>query len=184
MKELIKIQKALSVPKGREGGQGNYKYRSVDDILSAVKKLMPDDFMLVMSDEVVNVGNRNYIKATVLFTNGVDSIQNVGLAWEPDKIASMSGPQITGSCSSYARKLALCGLFMIDDSKDVDSLTAVETGGSSSVKLATKEQRKELKDFADGIKELDASTSDYVLDQLKDDNLPYSKAAEIIRRAK
>jgi hypothetical protein len=184
MKELIKIQNALCVPKDRKDAQGKYNYRSMEDILSAVKKLMSEDFMLLMSDEVVNIGARNYVKASVRLTNGEESVSNEGYAWEPDKIASMSGPQITGSCSSYARKLALCGLFMIDDSKDVDSLSDLEKGSGSGVKMATDEQMEEMKGLVVALETIDPGKSDYIDKQIQNPSLEYAKAAEIIRRSK
>lgn len=181
MKELITVQKKLSVPKDKKGGTGNYKYRSVDDILEAVKKIMPDGCYITMTDSVENIGGRNYICATAIFSSGENSISCQGVAWEPEKLAAMSIPQITGSCSSYARKSALCGLFMIDDSKDIDSLSPGEVG---SVKLATESQIAELTKYSDDLKEKDPERSEYIDSQLADDNLSYTKARKILERLK
>lgn len=184
MKELIEVQKKLSVPKGRK--QQNYSYRSTEDILTAVKKIMPEGCFLTMADSVQNIGDRNYICSSATFSNGEDSIHSTGYAWEPEKIASMSMPQITGSCSSYARKTALCGLFMIDDSKDVDSLTEMEKGGSRG-RMATPDQIEQLAVISEtltgSIDKKDMAKRKWCNDAV-DHGVSYADAAEAIRRFK
>lgn len=123
MIELINIQKELKAPKKQRNNFGNYNYRSCEDILEAVKPLLnKEQCVLIMSDDVVGVGDRVYIKATAKFINkdGV-IIENTALAREPLQQKGMSDPQVTGSASSYARKYALNGLFAIDDTTDTDS---------------------------------------------------------------
>jgi hypothetical protein len=123
MKELISIQQKLKVGKSNYNNFGKYKYRSCEDILEAVKPILNENqCLLTMSDDIVGVGDRVYIKATATVTNsdGV-TISNTALAREPQVQKGMSDSQITGSASSYARKYALCGLFAIDDNTDTDS---------------------------------------------------------------
>lgn len=140
MKELIDLQRVLNIPKDQKGH--NYDYRKVDDILSAVKKEAPDNVYLVMTDDIVNVGDFNYIKSTVTIYNGKESVSASSAARE-GKLASQSDPQISGSCSTYARKKALEGLFALDDNNDPDS----GKGVPDDEPLATIGQLKELDDF-------------------------------------
>lgn len=118
--KLSEIQHNLKAPKGQINKFGGYKYRSCEDILEAVKPLL-EDLVLTISDEIVNVSNRFYIKATAKLTDGVNSIETSALAREAETKKGMDESQITGSASSYARKYALNGLFAIDDTKDADS---------------------------------------------------------------
>jgi hypothetical protein len=123
MKELLEIQSNLKAPKGQFNSFGKYRYRSAEDILEAVKPLLYKyDCMLFLSDEIVAVGNRIYVKATATITNaeGVQ-VQNTAFAREEEEKKGMDGSQITGTASSYARKYALNGLFLIDDTKDADT---------------------------------------------------------------
>ena len=182
MEELIKVQRELVVPKGRK--QQNIQYRNTEDILKAVKRVMPEHCFLTMSDEIHNVGNRNYISAVATFSNGKETIQSIGHAWEPEKLASMSMPQITGSCSSYARKTALCGLFMIDDSKDVDSFTDAEKGTGSRSKMATPQQIDDLTAIAVELENSTAPKDKKFRDgctRAVSDGITYANAAEMIR---
>lgn len=119
--ELSRIQKELKAPKGKFNAFGKYKYRSCEDILEAVKPLLGNN-TLVVSDEVICLGNRFYIKATAKFSDGETSIEVTGLAREPESKKGMDDAQVSGSTSSYARKYALNGLFCIDDNKDADDI--------------------------------------------------------------
>lgn len=122
MKELIKIQSELKAPKGQYNSFGKYKYRSAEDILEAVKPLLAkNNCHLTLTDEVVMVGDRYYVKATAILTNGEDAISTTAYAREDLDKKGMDGSQITGTASSYARKYALNGLFCIDDTKDADT---------------------------------------------------------------
>lgn len=123
IKELIAIQSKLKAPKGQYNSFGKYKYRSAEDILEAVKPLLAEEkCTLTLSDEVLNIGNRFYIKATATLTNADDAqVVNVAYAREDETKKGMDGSQITGTASSYARKYALNGLFLIDDTKDADT---------------------------------------------------------------
>lgn len=118
---LAKIQRELKAPKNQKNSFGNYNYRSCEDILEALKPLL-NGFVLTITDEVVNVGDRYYVKATAIFSNGAHSIENTAFAREAETKKGMDDAQITGSASSYARKYALNGLFAIDDTKDADTM--------------------------------------------------------------
>lgn len=121
--KLIRIQKALKVPKNHTNDFGKYKYRSAEDILESVKPLVhKEDCTLTLSDEVVNVGNSNYIKATAILECKEGFKHVTAYAREALDKKGMDDAQITGSASSYARKYALNGLFAIDDTKDADSM--------------------------------------------------------------
>lgn len=120
MKTLIKIQKELRAPKNQYNSFGKYYYRNCEDILEAVKPLL-GQAILKLSDEVVNIGNSNYVKATATIQEG-DEFESVSAyAREAVEQKGMNDAQITGSSSSYARKYALNGLFLIDDTKDDDT---------------------------------------------------------------
>jgi len=120
---LVKIQAELKAPKGQTNNFGKYKYRSAEDIIEAVKPILfKYDTALVISDEVVLVGDRIYIKATARLLDGTDENISVnGWAREEEVKKGMDSAQITGAASSYARKYALNGLFAIDDTKDADA---------------------------------------------------------------
>ena len=124
MKELAVIQSRLKAPKGQYNSFGDYNYRSCEDIVEAVKPLLVEQgCALIMSDEMVFVGDRYYIKATVTIQNAAgEQVQSTALAREEEKKKGMDASQITGTASSYARKYALNGLLAIDDTKDADAL--------------------------------------------------------------
>ena len=123
MKELVSIQSELKAPKGQYNSFGKYKYRSAEDILEAVKPLCAKyGCELTLSDEMVYIGNRYYIKATAnLEHEGSDPVSVTAYAREAGTKKGMDVSQITGAASSYARKYALNGLFCIDDTKDADT---------------------------------------------------------------
>jgi hypothetical protein len=120
---LVYIQKNLKAPKNQINKFGNFKYRNCEDILEAVKPLL-GDCVLVIADEMVEVGGRHYVKATASLRNGVigaSVVSTTAFAREPESRKGMDESQITGAASSYARKYALNGLFCIDDTRDADS---------------------------------------------------------------
>ena len=118
--ELSRIQKGLKAPKSKYNSFGKYYYRSAEDILESVKPMLSDGLSLIINDEPVMVGDRFYIRATVTLTDGSESVSAVAYAREDAEKKGMDGCQLTGACSSYARKYALNALLMIDDSKDSD----------------------------------------------------------------
>jgi len=117
---LSLIQKELKAPKNQFNSFGKYKYRSCEDILEEVKKHLAD-CILTISDEVVLIGSRFYIKATAKLFNADQSLEVSAYAREEEVKKGMDASQISGAASSYARKYALNGLFLIDDTKDADS---------------------------------------------------------------
>ena len=155
--KLLKIQAELKAPKGQTNSFGGYKYRSCEDILEAVKPLLKaNNCVLVIEDEVTQIGERYYIKATATLkdVDGSTDIYNTAYAREEDNKRGMDASQITGTASSYARKYALNGLFCIDDTKDADTDEhAKQTGAEKPI---TPAQIKVLKKIAaDQGKEID-----------------------------
>lgn len=122
VKNLLDIQKTLKAPKGQFNSFGKYKYRSCEDILEAVKPLNAEKgLLLTLSDEPVIVGTYQYIKATATITDGTNAHSVTAFARESLTKKGMDESQITGTASSYARKYALNGLYLIDDTKDADT---------------------------------------------------------------
>lgn len=122
MDALKAIQFELKAPKNQTNSFGGYKYRSAEDILEAVKPLLAKhNAQLVICDDIVEVGGRIYVKATATITDGDNTEQASAFAREPEEKRGMDASQITGTASSYARKYALNGLFLIDDTKDADT---------------------------------------------------------------
>lgn len=132
MKELINIQNELKAPKGQYNSFAKYRYRSCEDILEAVKPLLVKyECLLTLSDRVEMVGDRHYITTTATLQNSKGlKISVESCAGEDIGKKGMDASQVSGSASSYARKIALGGLFLIDDGKDSDSMTtgAVDYG--------------------------------------------------------
>ncbi len=120
--KLAAIQIALKAPKGQRNSFGKYNYRSCSDIVEAVKGHL-DGAILTLSDDMVAVGDRVYVKATATLAIGTESIFTTAFAREAISKKGMDDSQITGTASSYARKYALNGLFAIDDTKDADTDT-------------------------------------------------------------
>ena len=120
MKLLNEIQQKLVCGKNQTNTFGKYKYRSCEDILEGVKPLLGEG-VLVIQDEIVMIGDRIYVKATVTLSDGKVDISATAFAREATTKKGMDEAQITGASSSYARKYALNGLFCIDDTKDADA---------------------------------------------------------------
>ena len=123
IKSLIEIQAELKAPKDKTNTFGKYKYRSCESILEAVKPLLKKHGLVIrMTDKPVNIGERYYIEATVTLMNEAGAgVSTTAYAREADGKSGMDPAQLTGACSSYARKYALNGLFAIDDTKDPDT---------------------------------------------------------------
>lgn len=128
MKELIAIQSELKAPKSQFNKFGGYKYRKAEDILEAAKPLLAKQkCTLIITDDVVLIGNRIYVKATAIIKNEKGECEtSTGWAREEETKKGMDGSQITGASSSYARKYALNGLFAIDDNQDSDAANEVQ----------------------------------------------------------
>ena len=138
MKELIMIQQGLQAPKSQRNTFGGYNYRSCEDILEAVKPLLADqECTLRLSDEVVEIGGRVYVKATAELKNNQGNTEAAtAYAREAEAKKGMDDAQVTGSTSSYARKYALNGLFCIDDAKDPDTDTYTRTSIHTQIRNA------------------------------------------------
>ncbi len=121
--KLTLIQNELKAPKNQYNKFGKYNYRNCEDILEAVKPLLAKhDATLIVTDSIQEIGGRFYVHAAARLSSGEDIITANGYARECDSKKGMDDAQLTGSCSSYARKYALNGLFLIDDTKDADSM--------------------------------------------------------------
>lgn len=184
VQKVVKIQNELKAPKGQFNKFGGYKYRSCEDIVESVKPILNTyGVMLNLSDEVVLIGDRYYIKAVAGLTDGTDVIQSVAFAREPQDLKGMSESQITGTASSYARKYALNGLLAIDDTKDPDTDEfATQTG---------KEPKQEPKATPNQINFLLKAYTGENLEKLlkannisKIEDLPMTKASELISKLK
>jgi len=129
VKTLAKIQKELKAPKNQHNKFADFYYRSCEDILEAVKPLL-NGAVLVISDDLINFNERYYVKATATLRANGDEISATAYARETETKKGMDPAQITGSASSYARKYALNGLFLIDDNKDPDTRDNTKKGST------------------------------------------------------
>ena len=137
---LAEIQAKVKAPKGQYNSFGKYKYRSAEDILEAVKQVVnPMGFAVTLNDEIVVLGERYYVKATAILSNGTEIYAASSFAREEESKKGMDGSQVTGACSSYARKYALNALFALDDTKDSD---ATNTHGKTEEKQEVKPAAK------------------------------------------
>lgn len=134
---LMEVQRVLNAPKSNYNSFGKYYYRSAEDIVEAAKPLcIKNRILLTLSDEIIQVASRVYVKATASVSDieTGEKVEVTAFAREPDTKKGMDDSQITGTASSYARKYALNGLFAIDDSKDADSEEhAKETSAAKSI---------------------------------------------------
>lgn len=141
MERLFKIQQELKAPKDLYNSYGEYKYRSAESILEAVKPLLKETQTLItITDEMVQLGDRYYVKAiaTLFDSNGKEIHHCVAMAREQEIKKGMDAAQITGSTSSYARKYALNGLFAINDVLDPD---ATNTHGEEYEEVKTEKPK-------------------------------------------
>ena len=170
MEKLIKIQAQLKAPKNQRNNFGKYNYRSCEDILEAVKPLLAaNGCTLTISDEIKEVGSLVYVEAIATLSDGTNNIivkAQAGI--NPDR-KGMDIAQSFGSSSSYARKYALNGLFLIDDTKDADATNGVETKSKPLFTEANFEKAKEVNATMSQIKtrysitpEMETKYSDYV----------------------
>lgn len=168
MKELITIQSELKAPKTQVNRFGGYKYRKAEDILEAVKPLLAKQkCTLIISDDIVMIGNRIYVKATATIKNEKGECETTtGWAREEETKKGMDGSQITGASSSYARKYALNGLFAIDDNADSDT---TNTGQQDNVHHQTAQTQQQSQ-----------ATAQSAQHQYHPDNL--AEALEMVKR--
>lgn len=148
-KKLLQVQSDLKAPKGQYNSFGKYNYRSAEDILEAVKPLLHNEGLVqTISDEIVSVGDRIYVKSTVTLYDAEsdESLSVSALAREDETKKGMDSSQITGSTSSYARKYALNGMYAIDDTKDSDATNTgpKKTEATQAIEKATMEEIEAL----------------------------------------
>lgn len=190
VEKLQKIQFEMKAPKNLYNKFGNYSYRNAEGILEAFKPFGEKyKVALTLSDEIVNIGDRYYIKATATLYNTEEDggiCSNVAYARESFDKKGMDDSQITGTASSYARKYALNGLFLLDDTKDADTDEFHEEtkkkAESVKDKKATKEQIEEIKKLTPEEKVLNAMLGYYQVKKLED--LTETQAKEAITRRK
>ena len=134
---VIAVQSQLKAPKNQRNDFGGFNYRSCEDILEAVKPLLKaEGLYLNITDDIVVLGDRYYVKATATLSDGERSLPSQAFAREEASKKGMDGSQVTGSASSYARKYALNGLLAIDDTKDADTLNNGKATDNSKAKAA------------------------------------------------
>ena len=137
--KLIAIQSELKAPKSQYNNFGKYAYRNCEDILESLKPLLKEHKSTIyISDEIVTVLERFYVKATVTFIDVEtgEKIINTAYAREEEDKKGMDGSQVTGASSSYARKYALNGMFAIDDTKDSDFTNTTTKGDNTGLSEA------------------------------------------------
>ena len=159
----MNIQRDLKAPKDKKNEFGGYYYRSAESILEAVKPLAAaNGCALLLNDELLQLGDRYYIKATAILRNGESSISATAYAREEDSKKGLDASQLTGAVSSYARKYALNALFCIDDTKDADALNnnAEFAGGTPKKTRSSKKSADEAITVGTYQSELDACTTD------------------------
>lgn len=160
LQKLLKIQAELKAPKNQYNKFGEFYYRSCEDILSAAKPLCErEGILLTLSDEVVLLGDRYYVKATAKVTDGEQEISTVAFARETESRPKMDSAQLTGAASSYSRKYALNGIFCLDDTKDADALRPVENVPKAAPKKKA-DKKTLLKQIAAGAKKHSISADD------------------------
>lgn len=152
MEKLAKIQKELKANKDLYNKFGGYSYRSAESILEAVKPLL-DGAILMLTDEIVMIGERYYVKASAFFEDGDFVRVTTAYAREPETKKGMDDSQITGTASSYARKYALNGLFCIDDAKDADTDEYHKQTSNDQPAKKTEIKVSSLDDIVKGINE-------------------------------
>lgn len=141
--KLQHIQATLKAPKGQYNSFGKYKYRSLEDITEAVKPLLAElGAYILLSDQVVQIGERYYVQARAVLSDGADEIAVLGYAREPLSRKGMDESQITGAASSYARKYAINGLLAIDDTKDADATNKHKEKEETKPKQTPQAQKK------------------------------------------
>jgi len=157
--QLIKIQSELKAPKGQENKFGHYMYRNCEDILEAVKPLLKKhNCSMVIRDEIILIGDRYYVQAEIEIEHEEKYLSVKAMAREATVKKGMDESQITGAASSYARKYALNGLFLIDDTKDADSQEPPKEVKKQARKPATP-------DFNSAINKLFANPSEALINK-------------------
>jgi len=149
-KKLAMVQQELKAPKSQFNSFGKYNYRNQEDILEAVKPLLAKhNLTLLLTDEIIFINSRFYVNATATLIDieSAEKIVNQAMAREEEEKKGMDASQITGAASSYARKYALNGLFLIDDTKDSDYTNGINSDSTpkSNIKTLLETAKGQLK---------------------------------------
>lgn len=186
LKKLQNIQTAIVVKKSKYNEFADFDYRSCEDILQALKPhLTKQGCIIKLDDELINMGEKIYIKAiaSIIDTTDGQAISATAFAQEPPKAkAKMDESQTTGSTSSYARKYALNGLLALDDNADPDKINNGKNKTPAETKLITKVQIEELKKLGFDDARLDKMVKYYKLNKLEE--LTFKQADEAIKKQK
>lgn len=180
--KLLNIQSELKAPKGQYNSFGGYKYRSCEDILEAVKPLLKaNKVVLTITDGIELIGNRYYIRAAATITDaeGDESYTNIAYAREEENKKGQDASQITGTASSYARKYALNGLFLIDDTKDADTDEHAKQTGAEEKPTEKKATAKQI----ELIRKI-AAEQGKEIDEAKLSNMTMKQASDVIANSK
>lgn len=145
--KLLKVQVGLKAPKDKYNGFGKYNYRSCESILEAAKPLLDKNKATIVLYDELEALEGIYIKATARFvdTETGEEVLSTAFAREEANKKGMDAAQITGSTSSYARKYALCGLLLIDDNKDIDSMNNEPEEPAKPVAKPIAKQEKQVR---------------------------------------
>lgn len=184
--KLLNIQTELKAPKGQYNSFGGYKYRSCEDILETVKPLLKaNKVVLTITDGIELIGDRYYIRAAATITDaeGDESYTNIAYAREEETKKGMDGSQITGTASSYARKYALNGLFLIDDTKDADTNESKKEADARAAKADAKTSDNATPRQLDTIRDL-AEKQGKEIDEEKLSKMTKEKASALISQLK
>lgn len=187
MKELIELQKHLTVKKDQSPKNNMYKYRKVDDILRAVRESGIENIYIVLSDELVELAGNVYTKGTATIYNGEMSVSASSYAKEGN-LPGQSDPQISGSCSTYARKKALEGLLALDDGNDPDGNPLPDKKPQQQIQYMTGKQKGTLKDQLLELEKLGSESANKAMTAVETclsmDKVAFDEAAHLINRVK
>ncbi len=185
MEKLTKIQAELKVPKSNFNSFGKYNYRSCEDIMEAVKPVLKKHgCLLTVSDEVTEIGGRVYVKATAVISDGETQAHTTAFAREPDAKKGFDESQITGAASSYARKYALAGLFLLDDQKDADATNRHEAKAEKPTLKESTEAFQKAIDFLVETGEWERVEKKYVLTDDVKQSLSNAVTAKLTKTVK
>jgi hypothetical protein len=140
IQKIAKIQKEIKCNKSQFNKFGNFFHRNIEDVMEAVKPFL-GELMLKVSDEMVMIGERIYVKSTATITDGEHEEFTVAFAREPESAKGLSDGQISGAASSYASKYSLGKLLLLDDNKDADSNEATKLSGKEDKAPSDKPSR-------------------------------------------
>jgi hypothetical protein len=183
---ITEIQKSLKAPKDKRNDFGGFNYRNAEGILEALKVVLQEGEYINLTDEIVEVGGRVYIKATATLWIQKDFYLSTAYAREAEAKKGMDEAQITGSASSYARKYALAGLLALDDGNDPDSKDNSTAGVTKPTSKPSGKATQKQIDYICGLVTNSGLLPDVYFEENKIDidNLSFEKASELIKKLK